>query len=68
MTAVFEKFNTETGEAIFVNAGHESIMVFDKEKNFEFMKSEIPPIGIIKIFLRVYGNIKSNQFKKKKRF
>ena len=48
MTAVFGKFNTETGEAIFVNAGHESIMVFDKEKNFEFMKSQIPPIGILK--------------------
>jgi serine phosphatase RsbU (regulator of sigma subunit) len=23
-------------------------MVFDKEKNFEFMKSQIPPIGILK--------------------
>jgi serine phosphatase RsbU (regulator of sigma subunit) len=50
VTAVFGKFNVETGEASFVNAGHESIMVFDINKNFEFIKSEMPPIGIIKYF------------------
>lgn len=50
VTAVFGKFNLETGEASFVNAGHESIMVFDINKNFEFIKSEMPPIGIIKYF------------------
>ena len=50
VTAVFGKFNAETGEASFVNAGHESIMVFDINKNFEFIKSEMPPIGIIKYF------------------
>ena len=50
VTAVFGKFNIETGEVIFVNAGHESIMVFDRNKNFEFIKSEMPPIGIIKYF------------------
>jgi serine phosphatase RsbU (regulator of sigma subunit) len=33
-----------------VNAGHESIMVFDNKKNFEFIKSEMPPIGIVKYF------------------
>ena len=37
VTAVFGKFNTETGEVTFVNAGHESIMVFDRNKNFEFI-------------------------------
>ena len=50
VTAVFGKFNIETGEVNFVNAGHESIMVFDRNKNFEFIKSEMPPIGIIKYF------------------
>ena len=50
VTAVFGKFNIETGETSFVNAGHESIMVFDNSKNFEFIKSEMPPIGIVKYF------------------
>ncbi len=50
VTAVFGKFNIETGDVTFVNAGHESIMVFDRNKNFEFIKSELPPIGIIKYF------------------
>ena len=50
VTAVFGKFNVETGDVNFVNAGHESIMVFDRNKNFEFIKSEMPPIGIIKYF------------------
>ena len=50
VTAVFGKFNIETGDVTFVNAGHESIMVFDRDKNFEFIKSELPPIGIIKYF------------------
>jgi len=48
VTAVFGKFNTKTGQVTFVNAGHESIMIVDRNKNFEFIKSELPPIGIIK--------------------
>ncbi len=58
VTAVFGKFNLETGDVNFVNAGHESIMVFDNEKNFEFIKSEMPPIGIIKYFTE--SMVKSN--------
>ena len=50
VTAVFGKFNTETGDVTFVNAGHESIMLFDKSLNFKFLKSELPPIGIVKYF------------------
>ena len=50
VTAVFGKFDISTCEVTFVNAGHESIMVFDRNKNFEFIKSELPPIGIIKYF------------------
>ena len=48
VTAVFGKLNIKTGDVTFVNAGHESIMVVDRNKNFEFIKSELPPIGIIK--------------------
>jgi len=58
VTAVFGKLNIETGEVNFVNAGHESIMVFDINKNFEFIKSEMPPIGIIKYFTE--SMVKSN--------
>ena len=59
VTAVFGKFNIETGEVNFVNAGHESIMVFDRDKKFEFIKSEMPPIGIIKYFTE--SMVKSNK-------
>ena len=58
VTAVFGKFNIETGDVNFVNAGHESIMVFDRNKNFEFIKSEMPPIGIVKYFTE--SMVKSN--------
>ena len=50
VTAVFGKINIKTKDLTFINAGHESIMVFDRNKNFEFIKSELPPIGIIKYF------------------
>ena len=50
VTAVFGKINIKTGDVTFINAGHESIMVVDSDKNFEFIKSELPPIGIIKYF------------------
>jgi len=48
VTAVFGKLNIKTRDVTFINAGHESIMVVDRNKNFEFIKSELPPIGIIK--------------------
>jgi len=50
VTAVFGKINTKTKDVTYVNAGHESIMIVDRNKNFEFIKSELPPIGIIKYF------------------
>ena len=48
ITAVFGKMNVLNGEIEIVNAGHESIMLFDESKNFEFIKSDLPPVGIIK--------------------
>ena len=50
VTAVFGKFNIQTGDLTFVNAGHESIMVFNRNKEFDFIKSDMPPIGIVKYF------------------
>ena len=58
VTAVFGKFNPVSGDLTFINAGHESIMLFDKSKNFEFIKSDLPPIGIMKYFAE--SMVKSN--------
>ncbi len=65
VTAVFGKFNIETNDITFVNAGHESIMVFDRNKNFEFIKSEMPPIGIIKYFAESMVKSKTINLKEK---
>ena len=58
VTAVFGKLNIKTGELVFINAGHESILTFDKNKNYEYIKSEMPPIGIVKYFTE--SMVKSN--------
>ncbi len=58
VTAVFGKLNIKTGELIFINAGHESILIFDQNKKYEYIKSEMPPIGIVKYFTE--SMVKSN--------
>ena len=58
VTAVFGKLNIKTGELVFINAGHESILTFDKNKNYEYIKSDMPPIGIVKYFTE--SMVKSN--------
>ena len=58
VTAVFGKLNIKTGELVFINAGHESILTFDQNKNYEYIKSDMPPIGIIKYFTETM--VKSN--------
>jgi CHASE2 domain-containing sensor protein len=50
VTAVFGKFNPISGDLTYINAGHESIMLFDKLKKIEFIESDLPPIGIMKYF------------------
>ena len=50
VTAVFGKLNIVTGEMTFINVGHESILIFDQNKNYDYIKSAMPPIGIIKYF------------------
>ena len=63
VTAVFGKLNIKTGEMVFINAGHESILTFDQNKNYEYIKSEMPPIGIVKYFSD-YGQIKHNKYER----
>ena len=58
VTAVFGKLNIKTGELVFINAGHESILLFDENKNYEYKKSDMPPIGIVKYFTETM--VKSN--------
>ncbi len=58
VTAVFGKLNIKTGELVFINAGHESILTFDQNKNYEYIKSDMPPIGIVKYFTE--SMVKSN--------
>jgi adenylate cyclase len=58
VTAVFGKLNIVTGEMTFINAGHESILIFDQNKNYDYIKSAMPPIGIIKYFTE--SMVKSN--------
>ena len=58
VTAVFGKLNIKTGELVFINAGHESILTFDKDKKYDYIKSDMPPIGIVKYFTE--SMVKSN--------
>ena len=48
ITAVIGKINLKTHEVEYINHGHEPIMVFDKDYNFEYIKSSLPPLGIMK--------------------
>jgi len=48
VTAVFGKMNVLNGEIEIINAGHENIMLLDESKNFEFIKADLPPVGILK--------------------
>ena len=48
ITAVIGKINLQKQEVEYINHGHEPIMVFDKDYNFEYIKSSLPPLGIMK--------------------
>ena len=47
ITAVIGKLNIEEKEIEYINLGHEPIMIFDKDYNFEYLKSTLPPLGIM---------------------
>ena len=48
ITAVIGKINIQKKEIEYINHGHEPIMIFDKNYNFEYIKSSLPPLGIMK--------------------
>jgi adenylate cyclase len=48
ITAVIGKINIQKKEIEYINHGHEPIMIFDKDYNFEYVKSSLPPLGIMK--------------------
>jgi adenylate cyclase len=48
ITAVIGKINIQKKEVEYINHGHEPIMIFDKSYNFEYIKSSLPPLGIMK--------------------
>ena len=50
ITAVIGKINLKTSEMEFVNFGHESIMIYDKNQNtFDYQKASSPPLGLMNI-------------------
>jgi CHASE2 domain-containing sensor protein len=48
ITAVIGKINIQKKEIEYINHGQEPIMIFDKDYNFEYIKSSLPPLGIMK--------------------
>ncbi|MDB3932516.1 CHASE2 domain-containing protein [Candidatus Pelagibacter sp.] len=49
ITAVIGKLNITEKEVEYINLGHEPIMIFNKNYNFEYLKSTLPPLGIMKM-------------------
>ena len=49
ITAVIGKFNISNKEIEYINLGHEPIMLFNKDYKFEYLKSTLPPLGIMKM-------------------
>ena len=47
ITAVIGKFNLKEKNIEYINLGHEPIMIFDKDYNFEYLKSTLPPLGLM---------------------
>ena len=49
ITAILGKINLEKKEMEFINMGHEPMMVLDKNFNFEYVNSTLPPMGLMPI-------------------
>ena len=49
ITAVIGKLNISNKEIEYINLGHEPIMLFNKDYKFEYLKSTLPPLGIMKM-------------------
>jgi adenylate cyclase len=49
ITAVIGRINLKTGDMEYINHGHEPVMVANQEKNFKYLESSFPPLGIMPI-------------------
>ena len=49
ITAILGRVNLEKKEMEFINMGHEPMMVLDENFNFEYVKSTLPPSGLMSI-------------------
>ena len=49
ITAILGRINIEKKEMEFINMGHEPMMVLDQNFNFEYIKSTLPPMGLMPI-------------------
>jgi len=47
ITAVVGKYKKKKKKIEYINLGHEPIMVYDQNFNFEYYKSTLPPLGIM---------------------
>ena len=49
ITAILGRINLEKKEMEFINMGHEPMMVLDQQFNFEYIKSTLPPMGLMPV-------------------
>ena len=49
ITAILGRLNIEKKEMEFINMGHEPMMVLDQNFNFEYIKSTLPPMGLMPV-------------------
>ena len=49
ITAILGRINLEKKEMEFINMGHEPMMVLDQNLNFEYVKSTLPPMGLMPV-------------------
>ena len=49
ITAILGRVNLEKKEMEFINMGHEPMMVLDENFNFEYVKSTLPPSGLMAV-------------------
>ena len=49
ITVILGRINLEKKEMEFINMGHEPMMVLDEKFNFEYVKSTLPPMGLMPV-------------------
>ena len=49
ITVILGRINLEKKEMEFINMGHEPMMVLDQKFNFEYVKSSLPPMGLMNV-------------------